>query len=183
MNSLSVYNNLNDISNDISNNLTKIENNRNNISNNLTKINNISKNKLINISNDIFYNIDIQIDFSNNENFFKKQYNIPFKKDDFIEMYFTMLLEYINVDHENYVRSICKILNDKIVLYERIIYHENYSYFNNYLTIDETIFYNFDEYVENITFSIKFEMIDIKIMRLFCNKRNNNRLISKHFGN
>ena len=54
---------------------------------------------------------------------------------------------------------------------------------NNYLTIDEKIFYNFNENIENVIFSIKFEMTDIKVIRLFYNKRNNNRLILKHFGN
>ena len=32
-----------------------------------------------------------------------------------------MLLNYVNINYKNYVRSIHKILNDKIVLYERII--------------------------------------------------------------
>ena len=56
LNSLSVNNNLADFENDVSSNLTKIENNKSNITSNLEKINNISKNKLINISNDVFYN-------------------------------------------------------------------------------------------------------------------------------
>ena len=50
-NSLTVNNNLADFENDISSNLTKIENNKSNITSNLEKINNISKNKSINISN------------------------------------------------------------------------------------------------------------------------------------
>ena len=81
------------------------------------------------------------------------------------------------------VKSIYKILNDKIVLYERIIDHSNYSSFNNYLTIDEKFLYNFNNDIQNITFSIKFEMTAIKVIRLFYKKRNNNRLILKHFGN
>ena len=89
----------------------------------------------------------------------------------------------VNINYKNYVKSIYKILNDKIVLYDRIIDHSNYSSFNNYLTIDEKIFYNFIEDIQNIKFSIKFEMTDTKIIRLFYNKRNNNRLILKHFGN
>ena len=83
----------------------------------------------------------------------------------------------------NYVKSIYKISNDNNVLYERIIYHSNYSSFNNYLTIDEKFFYNFNEDIQNITFSIKFEMTGIYVIRLFYNKRNNNRLILKHYGN
>ena len=51
-----------------------------------------------------------------------------------------MLLNYVNINYKNYVKSIYKILNDKIILYERIIDHSNYSFFNNYLTIDEKFF-------------------------------------------
>ena len=61
--------------------------------------------------------------------------------------------------------------------------HSNYPFFNNYLTIDEKLFYNFNEDMQNITFSIKFEMTELYVIRLFYNKRNNNRLIHKHFGN
>ena len=105
------------------------------------------------------------------------------QKNDFMEIYFTMLLNYVNINYKNYVKSIYKILNDKIILYDRIIDHSNYPSFNNYLTIDEKFFYNFNEDIQNITFPIKFKMTDSKIIRLFYNKRNNNRLILKHFGN
>ena len=51
-----------------------------------------------------------------------------------------MLLNHVNDNRINYVKSLYKILNDKIVLYEKIIDHNTYSSFNNYLTIDEKIF-------------------------------------------
>ena len=126
--------------NAISSNLGKIETNENSISSNLGKINNISKNISINISNDIFYNEDTQINFSNDLPFFEKEYNISFKKNDFLELYFKILLNYVNINYKNYVKSIHKISNGKIVLYERIIGHINYTSFNNYLTIDENFF-------------------------------------------
>ena len=90
-----------------------------------------------------------------------------------------MLLNYVNINYKNYVKSIYKILNGNIILYERIIDHSDYSSFNNYLTIDKKFFYNFNEDIENITFSIKFEMTDTKVIRLFYSKRNNNKLILK----
>ena len=94
-----------------------------------------------------------------------------------------MLLNYVNINYKNYIKSIYKILNDNIVLYEKIIDHITYSSFNNYLTIDVKIFDNFNDDIQNITFFIKFEMTATKIIKLFYNKRNNNRLIFKHFGN
>ena len=72
---------------------------------------------MINISNDIFYNNDTQVNFSNNKNFFEKEY-ILFKKDDFIEIYFTMLLNYVNITYKNYVKSIYQISNNNNNLYE-----------------------------------------------------------------
>ena len=44
-----------------------------------------------------------------------------------------MLLNYVNDNHINYVKSLYKMLNGKTVLYERIIDHSKYSFFNNYL--------------------------------------------------
>ena len=92
-----------------------------------------------------------------------------------------MLLNYVNINYKNYVKSIYKIKNNNTVLYERIIDHSNYSSFNNHLPIDEKFFYNFNDDIGNITFSIKFEMTDTKVIRLFYDKRNNNRLILKHY--
>ena len=93
-----------------------------------------------------------------------------------------MLLNYVNDNRINYVKSLYKILNDNTVLYERIIDHSKYSFFNNYFTIDEKFLYNFNEDIGNIKFSIKFEITESYVIRLFYNKRNN-RLIFKHFGN
>ena len=171
--------------NNISNNLGKIDTNKSNISSNLGKLKESKQNKIYlkNISYDIFYNKDTQINFSNDQPFFEKEYNILFRKNDFIEIYFRILLNYVNNNHMNYVKSLYKILNGNTVLYERIIDHSNYSFSNNYLTIDEKFFYNFNEDIENIKFTIKFEMTELYVIRLFYNKRNNNRLILKHFGN
>ena len=116
-------------------------------------------------------------------NHFSKKNITCYLKNDFIEIYFTMLLNYVNINYKNYVKSIYKILNDNTVLYERNIDHNKYSFFNNYLTIDEKFFYNLNEDIENIKFEMKFEMTKSYVIRSFYNKINNNRLILKHFGN
>ena len=92
-----------------------------------------------------------------------------------------MLLDYVNINNKNHVRSIYRILNDLILLYERIINHTEHSSFSNFLTIEEKFFYNLNEDIENIRFTIKFEMLETKIIRLFYNKKNNSRLILKHY--
>ena len=68
--------------NNISFNLGKIDTNKNDISSNLGKIKELNQNKIYlkNISNDILYNEDTQINVSNDQSFFEKEYNILFKK-------------------------------------------------------------------------------------------------------
>ena len=167
-------NNINGIKSNISgiNNFSEnINDNETNMSNNLEKINDNDddideiKSNLNNIKNDLS---DFKISYSIQNLFI---YNIDVEN-----------THNLNKDNPKF-RSIYKISNDDIVLIERNIDHRNYSSFNNYLTIDEKFFYNFNEDIQNITFSIKFEVTDIYVIRLFHNKRNNNRLILKHFGN
>ena len=64
----------------ISSNLGMINTNKSNISSNLRKIKELNQNKIYleNISNGIFYNEDTQINFSNDQPFFEKEYNILF---------------------------------------------------------------------------------------------------------
>ena len=66
--------------NDISSNLGKIDTNKSNISSNLEKMKELNQNEIYlkNISNDILYNEDTQINFSNDQPFFEKEYNISF---------------------------------------------------------------------------------------------------------
>ena len=85
MNTDNISSNLKEIDINKSNilsNFKKIETNQSNISSNLEKIDKVSKNKLINISDGIFYDNDAQINFSNDLPFFEKEYDISFKKDD-----------------------------------------------------------------------------------------------------
>ena len=64
----------------ISSNLGKMDTNKSNISSNLRKIKELNQNKIYleNISIGIFYNEDTQINFSNDQPFFEKEYNILF---------------------------------------------------------------------------------------------------------
>ena len=54
--------------------------NESNISSNLGKIKELNQNEIYlkKISNDVFYNEDTQINFSNDQPFFEKEYNILF---------------------------------------------------------------------------------------------------------
>ena len=77
INAISVNNKLVDIENNISSNLTKIENNKSNVLSNLEKINNNSKIYLKNVDNILLYESKTQIDFRNI--FYEKIFDINAK--------------------------------------------------------------------------------------------------------
>ena len=85
--------------NDISTNLININTNEDNITYNLSEINYIKKNSsksyLKNVYNILFYNKKTQIGFRNL--FYEKVFDVNANKNDFIEMYFKILLEYQSI--------------------------------------------------------------------------------------
>ena len=180
--------NKNDISNlgKINDNIGNISSNASNVASILYKIDNIKSNLLGKTDankNDIFkfnkiylknfenlilreYNYTILYDQS--ISFYKKTFNFSFKKNDLIELYIKVLLNYTNINDNIYVNSIYQIENNDTVLYTNIIDHNKYTFFNNHLTINETIFYTFEKDMNSITFLINFETVknnigDIKI--------------------
>ena len=94
-----------------------------------------------------------------NLSLFIKKLLIFHLKNDFIELYIKVLLNYTNIKDNIYVKSIYQIKNNDTVLYTNIIDHNKYTYFNNHLTINETIFYTFEKDMNSITFLINFEKI------------------------
>ena len=115
INTISVDNNLADIENDILSNLGKIENNKSNILSNLEKINNISKAYLKNVYNILIYESKTQVDFRNI--FYEKIFDVNAKQNDFVEISFKIQLEYQNTDDRNYVKTLCQLLDEIIILY------------------------------------------------------------------
>ena len=202
INSISINNNLDDIVNDISSNLTKIENNESNISTNLIKINSneddilsnlneinyIKNNKsnqyLKNIFNILIYESKTQIDFRK-DIFYEKIFDINANQNDFIEISFKIQLEYNNTDYRDYVKSIYELLDENNnSLYIKSVNNNQYNYFSNKMTIDENIFYNFTNNIEKLKFVIKFQKLSsTRVIYLYYIKNDNYRLILKHYGN
>ena len=173
--------------NNISTNIINISGNEDNIASNLNEINYLKKNKptqyLKNLDNLIFRCYNYTTSYNKDIPFYNKSFNFSFKKNDFIELYIKVLLNYTNIDDRIYLKSIYQIKNNDTILYTNIINHNKYEYFDNHLTINETIFYTFNEDINNLSFLFKFETIknDISDIKYIFN--NNNRLIFKHYSN
>ena len=102
----------------ISSNLGKIDTNKNSIEDNdadiaynLRDINKIKNTKtyLKNIYNILFYDSKTQVDFKGI--FFEKIFEVNAKKNDFIEMYFKIDLQYEDIAERNYVKTIYELFD------------------------------------------------------------------------
>ena len=195
VNLISINNNLGDIENsvlsnknNISSNLININANKDNILYNLNEINYIKNNKptqyLKNIYNILIYDSKIQIDFRK-DIFYEKIFDVNANKNDFIEIFFKIQLEYRNTDDRHYIKSIYELFDENNNnLYVKSINNNDYAYFSNKMTIDENIFYNFINNIKKLKFLIKFEKLSsTRVVYLYYIKNDNNRLILKHYGN
>ena len=202
INLISVNNNLGDIENDISSNLTKLENNKNNISSNLIKINsneddilynlneinylknNKSTQYLKNIYNILIYDSKIQIDFRK-DIFYEKVFDINAGINDFVEIFFKIQLEYRDTDDRHYVKSIYELFDENNnSLYVKSVNNNEYLYFSDKMTIDENIFYNFTNNIKKLKFVIKFQkLLSNRVIYLYYIKNDYYRFIIKHYGN
>ena len=122
-----------------------------------------------------------QIDFRNL--FYEKVFDVNSKQNDFIEMHFKIDLEYRDISERNYVKTVYEILDDnEISLYIKSATNSEYPYFSNRVIINENILYNFTKNVKKIKFIIKFQMILSRIIKIWCIKNDNYRLVIKNYG-
>ena len=195
INLISVNNNLDDLENDISSNLTKIETNlininanEDNIAYNLNEINYLKNNKstqyLKNIYNILIYDLKTQIDFRK-DIFNEKIFDVNANQNDFVEISFKIQLEYRDIDDRNYVKTFYELFDENNnSLYVKSVNNNNYAHFSNKMTIDENIFYNFTNNIKKLKFVIKFQKLSsTRVIYLYYIKNDNYRLILKHFGN
>ena len=171
---------------DISANLMNINTNEDNIAYNLSEINkiknNISKPYLKNVYNILFYDSKTQIDFR--KLFYEKVFDVNAKKNDFIEMYFKINLQYEDISERNYVKTIYELFDEKDNrLYTKSINNNKYLHFSNKVIVDENIFYNFTENVKSIKFVIKFQMLLPNVIKIWYIKNDNYRFILKNYSN
>ena len=194
INTLSTNNNLTDLENDISSNLTKIKTNlinintnEDNIATNLEEINYLKNNKptqhLKNVYNILFYNNNEQISFKD-EIFYEKVFDLNASINDFVEINFKFQLEYRDINDRNYVKNTYEILDENNHrLYIKTINNDEYNYFSNKVIIDEYIFYNFNKNVKKLKLIIKFQKLSAsRVIYLYYIKNDNYRLTIKNYG-
>ena len=144
--------------------------------------NNSTKSHLKNIYNILFYNKKTQIDFRNL--FYEKIFDVNANKNDFIEIYFKIDLQYESISEKSYVKTTNEILDENDnSLYIKSINNNKYSYFSNRVIVDENVFHNFTKDVRKIKFIIKFQMLLARVIKIWYIKNDNYRLILRHFGN
>ena len=152
----------------------------NNITADLEKIRNSIK--LKNIKNILFYNSKEQIDFKNL--FFDKTFELNIKKDDFIEIYLKMLLDYENITESNIVNTEFRLYDDN----NSLLYASSYNNrrdisFSNYVFLNKHIFYNFEKDTKNLNIIIEFKMVRVEVIKIWYIPKNAERMIIKHYGN
>ena len=95
-------------------------------------------------------------------------------------MNFKMLVNCQDISERIYINIFYQIFDDKNnSLYVSSINNNDYKYFNNKVFIDENIFYNFTNNVENVKLIIKFIMTIPKTIKAWYIKNDNYGLILK----
>ena len=136
---------------------------------------------LKNLYNDIYHDNDVSI----TNIFFDKIYTINAKRNDFIEIYFKLLIKYDDVSNAKHITTNF-ILYDMNNGQELISYsYDNSDYIGNSNTdilLNNAFYYNFNEDINKVKIAITFtkRRSYVKISYLSINS---NRLIVKHYGN
>ena len=92
-----------------------------------------------------------------------------------------ILLEYQSISNRNYVKKLYEIFDNDNSLLKSVNNNIDYPYYSNKIFIDENIFYNFTKDVKKIRFVIKFQMILIKVIKIWYIKNDDYRLIIKNY--
>ena len=136
---------------------------------------------LKNLYNDIYHDNDVSI----TNIFFDKTYTINAKRNDFIEIYFKLLIKYDDVSDAKHITTNF-ILYDMNNGQELISYsYDNSDYIGNSNTdilLNNAFYYNFDEDINKVKIAITFTKRR-SYVKISYSSINSNRLIVKHYGN
>ena len=147
-----------------------------------SKIDNLEKSLYLkNLYNDIYHDNDVSI----TNIFFDKTYTLNAKKNDFLEVYFKMLLKYDNISNAKYVDTnfILYDMSNGQELFSKSYDNDDYIGITNAeIILNNAFYFNFDNDVTRLKIAITFSMtrsnLDITYKSI-----NSNRLIIKHYGN
>ena len=136
---------------------------------------------LKNLFNELYHNNDLKVSHI----FYDKTFLINAKRNDFIEVYFKMLLEYDDISNAKYVDTnfILYNMGNGQELYSKSYNNEDYIGITNAgIILNNAFHFNFDNDVTKLKIAITFSWtrsnLDITYKSV-----NANRLIIKHYGN
>ena len=157
------------------------------IQDSLNSVNSISdrvgelENKLYlkNLYNTLYHDIDLKVSHI----FYDKTFLINAKRNDFIEVYFKMLLEYDDISNAKYVDTNFILYGNNQELYSKSYNNEDYIGITNAnIILNNSIHFNFDNDVNNLKINITFSWTRSNL-NIIYKSINANRLIIKHYGN
>ena len=159
-----------------------IQDSLNNVNSISTRVDNLEKSLYLkNLFNELYHDSDIKVSHI----FFDKTFLINAKRNDFLEVYFKMLLKYDDISNAKYVDTnfILYDMKNGQELYSKSYNNEDYIGITNAdIILNNTFHFNFDNDVTKLkiafTFSWTRSNLDITYKSV-----NANRLIIKHYGN
>ena len=147
-----------------------------------TRVDSLEKSLYLkNLFNTLYHNNDIKVSHI----FFDKTYTLNAKKNDFLEIYFKLLLKYNNISEAKYVTT-------NFILYDmsngRELYSASYNnsdyigLANINVLLNNAFYFNFDNDIEKLKIAITFSWTRTGL-NITYSSINTNRLIIKHYGN
>ena len=161
--------------------IKNIQDSLNSVNSITSRVDNLEKSLYLkNLLNILYHENDIQI----RNIFFEKTYTINARKNDFLEIYFKMLLKYDDVSNAKYVTT-------NFILYDNngnelyTASYDNSDYIGNSNTdilLNNAFYYNFDSDTTNLKIVLSFSK-SRSGLNITYSSINTNRLIIKHYGN
>ena len=94
-----------------------------------------------------------------------------------------MLLKYENINEAKYVVTEFKLYDDDAQIYINTYNNNDFISYSNYVFINKNIFYNFEKDIKILNIVISFRMVQNKIIKIWYQPVNKDKMILKHFGN
>ena len=162
--------------------IKSIENSLNTVNSISTRVDSLEKSlNLKNLFNTLYHDNDIKVSHI----FFDKTYTLNAKKNDFLEIYFKLLLKYDNISEAKYVTTnfILYDMSNGQELYSISYRNSDYIGITNIdVFLNNSFLFNFDDDVEKLKIAITFSWTRTGL-NITYSSINTNRLIIKHYGN
>ena len=158
-----------------------IQDSLDNVKNISSRIDEIEKNiYLKNLFNELYHEVDIKVSHI----FYDKTFLLNAKRNDFIEVYFKLQLEYDDISNAKDVATnliFFDMENGQELYIKSYSNNEYLTNTNNIILINDSINYNFDIDINKLKIAITFSFTTTNL-NIIYKSINNHRLILKHYG-